>query len=90
MNKELATKLKQKKEAYRDGKYGQIAWEGYRGIVQAARDQARKTKVLLELNLAREIEGNKKSFYRYISVTKKIGKIQALSGKKWETWSPGL
>jgi len=31
-------------------------------IVQAARDQVRKAKVLSELNLARDVKGNNKSF----------------------------
>jgi len=31
---------------------------------QAARDQVRKAKALMELNLARDIKGNKKSFCR--------------------------
>lgn len=56
--------LKQKKEAYRQGEQGLAAWQKYRKIVQAARDQSRKTKALTELNLARDVKGNKKSFYR--------------------------
>ncbi|KAJ7416955.1 hypothetical protein BTVI_34319 [Pitangus sulphuratus] len=43
----------------------------YREIVQAARDQIRKTKALIELNLARDAKGNKKSCYRYISDKRK-------------------
>jgi len=42
MNKELLDKLKHKKEVYRGWKQGQVAWEEYREIVQAARDQVRK------------------------------------------------
>jgi len=45
---------------------GQIAHEKYRKIVQAARDHVRKAKALTELNLARDIKGNKKSCCRYI------------------------
>jgi len=48
-------------------KQGQVACEEYRKIVQAARDQARKTKALTELKLARDVKDNKKSFHRYIS-----------------------
>ncbi|GAB0209929.1 mitochondrial enolase superfamily member 1 [Grus japonensis] len=72
MNKELLDKLKHKREAYRGWKQGQVAWEKYREIVQAARDQVRKAKALRELNLARDIEGNKKSFYRYVSDKRKM------------------
>ncbi|GAB0208696.1 mitochondrial enolase superfamily member 1 [Grus japonensis] len=67
MNKELLGKVKQKKEAYRGWKQGQVAWEEYRETVRAARDQVRKAKALIELNLARDAKDNKKSFYRYIS-----------------------
>ncbi|GAB0191906.1 mitochondrial enolase superfamily member 1 [Grus japonensis] len=38
---------------------------------RAARDQVRKAKALIELNLARDIKGNKKSFYRYVSDKRK-------------------
>ncbi|KAK4812684.1 hypothetical protein QYF61_012194 [Mycteria americana] len=57
MNKELLEKLKHKKEAYRGWKQGQGAWEEYREIVRAARDQVRKAKALIELNLARDCQG---------------------------------
>jgi len=58
MNRELLDNLKHKKEANRGWKQGQVAWEEYR----AARGQVRKAKVLIELNLARDVKGNKKSF----------------------------
>ncbi|GAB0204204.1 hypothetical protein GRJ2_002886000 [Grus japonensis] len=67
MNKELLDKLKHKKEAYRGWKQGQVAWEEYRESIQAARDQVRKAKAVIELNLARDVKGYKKSFYRYVS-----------------------
>ncbi|GAB0182287.1 mitochondrial enolase superfamily member 1 [Grus japonensis] len=50
---------------------GQVALEEYREIVQAVRDQVRKAKALIELNLARDVKGNKKSFYRYVSDKRK-------------------
>ncbi|GAB0203792.1 mitochondrial enolase superfamily member 1 [Grus japonensis] len=67
MNKELLGKVKQKKEAYRGWKQGQVAWEEYRGTVRAARDQVRKAKALTEISLARDVKDNQKSFYRYVS-----------------------
>ncbi|KFV05198.1 hypothetical protein N340_02153, partial [Tauraco erythrolophus] len=67
MNKELLDQLKSKKLAYRGWKQGQVTWAEYREIVRAARDHVRKSKALIELNLARDIEGNKKNFYRYVS-----------------------
>ncbi|GAB0208751.1 hypothetical protein GRJ2_003340800 [Grus japonensis] len=72
MNKELLGKVKQRKEAYRGWKQGQVAWEKYRETVRAARDQVRKAKALTELNLARDVKGNKKSFYRYVSDTRRM------------------
>ncbi|PKU42736.1 hypothetical protein llap_6956 [Limosa lapponica baueri] len=63
MNKELLDKFKHNREAYRRWKQGQVAWDEYREIVQADRDQVRKAKVQIELNLARDIKGNKQSFY---------------------------
>ncbi|KAK4814166.1 hypothetical protein QYF61_009984 [Mycteria americana] len=71
MNKELLNKLEHNKEAYRGWKQGQVAWEEYREIVQAARDQVRKAKALIELNLARDVKGNKKTFYRYVGNKRK-------------------
>ena len=71
MNKELLDKLKHKKEAYRGWKQGQAAWEEDREIVRAARDQVRNAKALIELNLARDVKGNKKSFYSYVGDKRK-------------------
>ncbi|GAB0180229.1 mitochondrial enolase superfamily member 1 [Grus japonensis] len=72
MNKELLDKLKCRKEVYRGWKQGQVAWEEYREIVRAARDKVRKAKALIELNLARDVKDNKKSFYRYVSDKKRM------------------
>jgi len=44
-----------------------VAWEEYREIIRVAREQARKAKALTELNPARDVKGNKKVFYRYVS-----------------------
>ncbi|GAB0208460.1 mitochondrial enolase superfamily member 1 [Grus japonensis] len=74
MNKKFLGEVKQKKEAYRGWKQGRVAWEEYRETVRAARDQVRKTKALTELNLARDVKGNKKSFCRYVSDKKKTRK----------------
>ncbi|GAB0188654.1 mitochondrial enolase superfamily member 1 [Grus japonensis] len=67
MNKELLGKAKQKKEAYRGWKQGQVAWEEYRETVRAAREQVRKAKALIEITLARDVKDKKKGFYRYVS-----------------------
>ncbi|GAB0205261.1 mitochondrial enolase superfamily member 1 [Grus japonensis] len=84
MNKELLGKVKCKKEAYRGWKQGQVAWEEYRETVRAARDHVRKAKALTELNLARDVKGNRKSFYRYVSDKRKtrenVGPLQNETG----------
>lgn len=46
VNKELLNKLEE--EASRVWKQGQAAWEEYRGMVRAARDQVRKPEALIE------------------------------------------
>ena len=84
MNKDLLDKLKHKKEAYRGWKQGQVAWEEYREIVRAARDQVRKAEALAELHLTRDVKGNKKSFYRYLGDKRKtrenVGPLQKETG----------
>ncbi|GAB0186348.1 mitochondrial enolase superfamily member 1 [Grus japonensis] len=65
-------KVKQKKEAYRGWKQGQVAWEEYRETVRAAREQVRKAKALIEIILARDVKDNKKSFYRYVSEKRRM------------------
>ncbi|GAB0194022.1 mitochondrial enolase superfamily member 1 [Grus japonensis] len=84
MNKELLGKVKQKKVAYRGWKQGQVAWEEYRETVRAAREQVRKAKVLVELNLARDVKDNNKSFYRYVSDKRRtrenVGPLQNETG----------
>ncbi|GAB0179811.1 mitochondrial enolase superfamily member 1 [Grus japonensis] len=84
MNKELLGKVKQKKEAYRGWKQGQVAWEEYRETVQGARDEVRKAKALTEISLARDVKDNKKSFYRYVSEKRRtrenVGPLQNETG----------
>ena len=59
INKELLDLLK----VYREWKQEQVAWEDC-NVVRAGREKA---KTQTELNLARDSEGTKKKFYRYIS-----------------------
>ena len=72
MNKMLLDKVKHSRDAYRGWKYRRVAWKEYREIVQTPMDQVRKAKVLIELNLSRDIKDDKKSFCRYISDKKKV------------------
>ena len=57
---------------------------GIQRILQAARDQVRKAKALIQLNLARDVKGNRKSFCRYIGDKRKtrenVGALQKETG----------
>jgi len=63
-------KLKGKRELHRQWKQGQVSWEEYRDAAQLRRDEVRRAKEQLELNLARDDKNNKKGFYRYVSQKK--------------------
>ncbi|PKU32960.1 hypothetical protein llap_16734 [Limosa lapponica baueri] len=80
MSKERLEKLKWKKEVYRMCKKGLATWEEYRNVVRVCRDAMRKAKAHLELNLARDVKDNKKSFFKYISSKRKtrenVGPLQ--------------
>ena len=58
--------------------------EEYRETTQAATNQVRKAKTLTELNLARDVKGNRKNFYRYIGNKRKtrenVGPLQKETG----------
>jgi len=45
----------------------QATWEDHRNVVKTFRDATGKAKVHLELNLARDVKDNMKSFFKYIS-----------------------
>jgi len=67
MSKELLAELRWKRKVYGMWKEGQATWKEYRNVVKACRDATRKAKVHLELNLARDVKENKKSFFKCIS-----------------------
>ncbi|GAB0179685.1 mitochondrial enolase superfamily member 1 [Grus japonensis] len=70
MNKELTDKLKHKKGSLQ------------RLEARAGKHQIRKAKALIELNLARDVKGNKKSFYRYVSDKRKTAENVSSLRKK--------
>uniref|UniRef100_A0A8B9FNM4 Reverse transcriptase domain-containing protein n=1 Tax=Amazona collaria TaxID=241587 RepID=A0A8B9FNM4_9PSIT len=84
MDKELLSKIRRKKEAYKRWKQGQAACEEDRDVVREARDQVRKAKAHFELNLARDVKDNRKGFYGYIAskrqVRDTVGPLWKLSG----------
>ena len=52
-------------EAGGSWKQVQVTWEEYRDTVRASRDEVRKAKAQMELNLARDVKGNRKGFCKY-------------------------
>ncbi|KGL78095.1 hypothetical protein N309_02912, partial [Tinamus guttatus] len=78
MGKELLGKLNKKKSTYIMWKKGQATWEEYRNIVRECRDAMRKAKARLELELVRDVRGNRKGFYKYISSKRKTRENDSL------------
>jgi len=56
----------------RQWKQGQVSWEVYRDAARLCRDEIRRAKAQLELNLKRNAKNNKKGFYRYVSQKRKV------------------
>ena len=57
-----AVKLKGRKELPRQWKQGQVTWEEHKDAARLCGDGVRKTKVRLELNLAKDAKNNKQGF----------------------------
>jgi len=60
-----------KRELHRQWKQGLASWKESRDAAQLYRDEVRRAKAQLELNLTRD-EKNKKSFYTYVSQKRKV------------------
>jgi len=58
-------KLKSKNKMHRQWKQGQVLQNEYKETPRLCRDEVRKAKAQLELNLARDAK-NKKDCYRYL------------------------
>ena len=54
-------------------KKGLSTWEEYRNVVRACRDVTRKSKALLEFNLAKEVKDNK--VFLDMSTEGRLGKM---------------
>ncbi|KFQ76863.1 hypothetical protein N335_14424, partial [Phaethon lepturus] len=67
LSRDLLGKLKGRKEMHKQWKQRQGSWDGYSNAARLCRDEVRRAKAQLELNLAREAKNNKSSFYRYVS-----------------------
>ena len=59
-SQDLLVKLKGKRELHRQWKQGQVCWDEYSDAARLCRDEVRRAKVWLELNLARNVKNNKK------------------------------
>ncbi|CAM4564646.1 unnamed protein product [Lepidochelys olivacea] len=71
LNGEILADLKHKKEAYKKWKVGHMTREEYKNIARSCRNDIRRAKSHLELQLARDVKSNKKGFFRYVGNKKK-------------------
>ena len=71
MNRELFLRLQEKKRIYLLWKKGWATQKEYKEVFKMCREKIRKVKAQLELNLASEVKGNKKLFYKYINSKRK-------------------
>ena len=75
LSKDLLGTLRVKKGAYKLWKQGRVTWEEYSDAVQTCRRRIRKAKAQVELNLARDVKNNKKTFYRYIGQKRQAKRV---------------
>jgi len=62
-----------------------VAWEEYMDAVLMCRNEIRKAKAQMELNLARDVKNNKKGFYSYIGQKRQAKeRVPPLVNEKWE------
>lgn len=50
-----------------------MTWDKYSDTVQLCRDGVRKAKACRELDLVRDVKGDRKSIYRYFNSKRKTG-----------------
>jgi len=67
-----AGQAKGKRELHRQWKQGQVFREEYRDAARLCRDEVRRAKAQLELNLARDARNNKKGFDRHVSQKRRV------------------
>ncbi|KAK4828567.1 hypothetical protein QYF61_027657 [Mycteria americana] len=68
---ELLLGLREKQRVYHFWKKGQATQEEYWDLVKSCREEIRKAKAQLELNLATVVRDNKKCFYNYVNNKKR-------------------
>lgn len=74
-----------KKASFRGWKQEQVTWEECRDTVQTCKDEVRKAKALMGVNLAREDKDSKKGFCNYIGDKKSRENVGPLL-KGWGSW----
>jgi len=85
LSQDLLIKLRGRKEMHRQWMQGQVSWEEYRDAAQLCRDDARKAKAPLELNLARDTKNNK-GIYRYVRQKRKVKEsVPSPDEQDWQT-----
>jgi len=84
LSRDLLGKLKGKRELHRQCKQGQTSWEEYRDVARLCRDEVRRAKAQLELNLARVTKNNKNSFYRYVNRKRKDKESLSPDEQEWQ------
>ena len=71
----MLIKLESNKEMHSQWKQGPVTWKEYRDTAMLFRNGIRKTKVLLELDLARSAKKNKKGIYRHAKHKRKVQEV---------------
>ncbi|KFR08762.1 hypothetical protein Y956_01152, partial [Nipponia nippon] len=71
LSHDLLVELKGKKRMHRQWKKVLVSREDYRDTARFCKDEIRKAKTWLELNLARDTKNNK-GFYRYVNQKRKV------------------
>jgi len=89
LSRDQLVTLKGKKELHRHWKQGHVCWEEYRDAAQLCRDEVRRAKGQLELNLARDAKNNKKGFYSYVSQKRKVRESASHDKHNWQTGNNG-
>ncbi|KFQ36182.1 hypothetical protein N331_00749, partial [Merops nubicus] len=72
LSQDLLVRVKDKMRLQKQWKQGQVSWEEYSDTTRLCRNEVRKAKVQLELNVARDVKENRKGFYRYINQKRKV------------------
>ncbi|KAK4809857.1 hypothetical protein QYF61_021317 [Mycteria americana] len=67
LNRELWLELRKKRRVCDLWKKGRAAQEDYKGVARLCRENIRRAKAELELNLAAAVKANKNHFFKYIS-----------------------